>query len=71
VQRRPLGHLAVVADRFPAFAEAHRLAPPWEGCCVIHDRAYHAGDPDAEAELSYSAHLGSRKIHGAIYAASA
>ena len=32
----------VVADRFPAFAEAHRQAPPWEGCCVIHDRAYHA-----------------------------
>ena len=47
----------VVADRFPAFAEAHRQAPPWEGCCVIHDRAYHAGGPDAEAELSYSARL--------------
>ena len=43
----------VVADRFPAFAEAHRQAPPWEGCCVIHDRAYHAAGPDAEAELSY------------------
>lgn len=47
----------VVADRFPAFAEAHRQAPPWEGCCVIHDRAYHAAGPDAAADLSYSARL--------------
>ena len=47
----------VVADRFPAFAEAHRQAPPWEGCCVTHDRAYHAAGPDAEAELSYAARL--------------
>ena len=47
----------VVADRFPAFAEAHRQAPPWEGCCVIHDRAYHAAGPDAAAELSYAARL--------------
>ena len=28
-------------------------APPWEACCVIHDRAYHAAGPDAAAELSY------------------
>lgn len=31
----------LVADRFPGFAEAHRDLPPWEGCCVVHDRAYH------------------------------
>jgi hypothetical protein len=47
----------VVADRFPAFAEAHREAPPWEDCCVIHDRAYHVGGSDADAELSYAARL--------------
>ena len=47
----------VVADRFPAFAEAHREAPPWEACCVTHDRAYHSGGPDNQAELSYAARL--------------
>ena len=41
----------VVADRFPAFAEAHREAPPWEACCIAHDRVYHTGGPDDEAEL--------------------
>ena len=51
----------VVAERFPAFAEAHQEAPPWEACCVIHDRAYHAGGPDAEVELSYAARLSADK----------
>lgn len=31
----------VVADRFPDFSAAHGNRPPWELCCVIHDRAYH------------------------------
>ncbi|MGI1663121.1 hypothetical protein ACRDNQ_12830 [Palleronia sp. KMU-117] len=32
---------AVVADIFPGFAEAHEGRPPWEDCCVAHDRLYH------------------------------
>lgn len=32
----------LIADLLPAFAEVHEDRPPWEACCVIHDRAYHA-----------------------------
>jgi hypothetical protein len=32
---------AIVADVFPGFAEAHEGRPPWEDCCVAHDRLYH------------------------------
>ena len=47
----------LVADAFPGFAAAHKEAPPWEGCCVAHDRAYHrAGDADT-AEASWQARL--------------
>ena len=31
-------HLAVAV---PAFAQVHQQRPPWESCCIIHDRAYH------------------------------
>ena len=46
-----------MAERFPAFAEAHEGTPPWEGCCVVHDRAYHSGGPDSSPEASYDARL--------------
>lgn len=31
------------AARFPEFAVRHGALPPWQACCVIHDRQYHAG----------------------------
>lgn len=31
------------AARFPEFAARHGALPPWQECCVIHDRHYHAG----------------------------
>ncbi len=31
------------AARVPAFADQHGQLPPWQACCVIHDRQYHAG----------------------------
>ena len=31
------------AARFPEFAARHGDLPPWQECCVIHDRQYHAG----------------------------
>jgi hypothetical protein len=40
----------LVADSAPAFAAAWGVHPPWEPCCVAHDRLYHAGgsgDPSA------------------------
>lgn len=48
---------AYVAERFPAFAEAHQARPPWEACCVIHDRAYHRAGWDLDPERSYDNRL--------------
>lgn len=48
---------AAVAKTFPNFAEAHRLHPPWEDCCVIHDRSYHDAGPDPDPEQSFDARL--------------
>jgi hypothetical protein len=45
------------AERYPAFAEAHEGVPPWEDCCVTHDRAYHAGGADPDPEASYAARI--------------
>lgn len=45
------------AERYPAFAEAHQGVPPWEDCCVTHDRAYHAGGADPDPEASYAARI--------------
>lgn len=44
-----------IAQRYPAFAEAHEEGPPWEDCCVNHDRAYHSGGADPDPEASYAA----------------
>ena len=46
-----------VAERYPAFAEAHGGVPPWEECCVTHDRAYHDAGPDPDPDASYDARL--------------
>lgn len=46
-----------VAEKIPAFEEAHQNLPPWENCCVIHDRAYHTGGEDAAAVQSFYARL--------------
>ena len=47
----------LVADQFPAFADIHEQAPPWEGCCVTHDRAYHDAAGTTAAEASFDARL--------------
>ncbi len=47
----------IVADIFPDFKVAQGETPPWEACCVVHDRAYHnAGDAE-DAETSFDARL--------------
>jgi hypothetical protein len=48
---------AVVADLFPDFSAAHDGRPPWEACCVAHDRRYHDADGSTEARQSYDARL--------------
>lgn len=47
----------VVADVFPEFATVHQDAPPWEDCCVVHDRAYHNAGGASDAETSFDARL--------------
>jgi hypothetical protein len=42
-----------VSDHFPAFAKAHEKAPPWEHCCITHDRSYHSAGGATEAHESY------------------
>lgn len=44
-----------IADLLPPFAQAHEEHPPWEACCVTHDRAYHAAGGARTAEQSYRA----------------
>ena len=46
-----------IASAFPEFAELHQASPPWEECCVIHDRAYHLGGDDPTPRASYDARL--------------
>jgi hypothetical protein len=46
-----------MADRFPDFAEAHEKSPPWEPCCIAHDRAYHSAGGATEAHQSYAFRL--------------
>ena len=36
-----------IAARFPEFAANHGEQPPWQACCVTHDRAYHSGGADS------------------------
>lgn len=47
----------LVSAQLPDFAAAHETAPPWEDCCVIHDRAYHAIAGSETPEDSYEARL--------------
>ena len=46
-----------IAENFPAFSDVHQNAPPWEPCCVTHDRAYHNAGSAIDAEGSYAARL--------------
>jgi len=48
---------AIVSELFPAFAGSHGALPPWEGCCVTHDRAYHDAGGARDAGESYDARL--------------
>jgi hypothetical protein len=41
-----------VSAAFPAIAKYHGNRPPWESCCLAHDRLYHEGGPlDADASF--------------------
>ena len=38
-----------LATRFPEFADRHGEQPPWQECCVAHDRRYHTGGAGARS----------------------
>ncbi len=40
-----------LSERYPKFAGAHGGRPPWEACCVSHDRRYHAGGGAADSAM--------------------
>ena len=44
----------MVATNYPNFVPVHQSKPPWESCCVTHDRAYHnaANAPDAASSFA-------------------
>jgi hypothetical protein len=46
-----------VGDAFPAVARHHGALPPWEACCVTHDRAYHTAGRASNADESQAARL--------------
>jgi hypothetical protein len=47
-----------LARALPVLRARHGERPPWEACCVAHDRLYHRGvPPAATADASYRARL--------------
>jgi hypothetical protein len=47
---------SLVSEALPAIARRHGDRPPWEHCCLAHDRAYHmAGPSGADAAASFDA----------------
>lgn len=46
----------IASSAFPVLAQRHGEHPPWESCCIEHDRLYHKGGPrDANAQGSFEA----------------
>lgn len=58
-----------VAEQYPAFAAAHGGVPPWEECCVTHDRAYHDAGASSDPGDSYEARLAADRVLEACVAA--
>ena len=45
-----------LAGQVDGIREYHGVRPPWEDCCIAHDRLYHAGAAtDATTEASFAA----------------
>ncbi|MCO8146104.1 hypothetical protein NHN26_12825 [Rhodovulum tesquicola] len=47
----------VLADLLPSFGRTHEDRPPWEACCIAHDRAYHGAGDARTPEDSFRARL--------------
>ena len=56
---------ALAAGIIASMSKKHGARPPWEDCCVAHDRIYHAGAPaGADAEASFQARLAADEALG-------
>lgn len=45
-----------LAQKLPAFRDIHGVLPPWQDCCIEHDRAYHSAvAPATDASASFTA----------------
>lgn len=44
-----------LAELFPELKERYGTLPPWQSCCVDHDRVYHVAGGARTAEQSYQA----------------
>ena len=42
-----------LAEKIPRFRKIHGEIPPWQGCCVDHDRAYYRGGQPVAADGSF------------------
>lgn len=60
-----------MAASFPEFAKVHAAQPPWEACCVTHDRAYHTAGGARSAGTSFDARLAADAALQVCVAASA
>lgn len=65
----------LVAETFPKFSLLYEEHPPWEYCCVTHDRAYHNAGGASQAAASFDARLAADdalracvKAHGVTHA---
>ncbi|KIC40346.1 hypothetical protein RA27_14720 [Ruegeria sp. ANG-R] len=65
----------LVAQTFPDFSLLYEAHPPWEYCCVTHDRAYHDAGGASQADASFDARLAADdklracvKAHGETHA---
>lgn len=58
-----------VAAYWPQFANDHKEQPPFEACCVSHDRAYHEAGSARSASESYDARLAAdRELQACVIA---
>lgn len=47
----------MIARLIPGYAAIHQAKPPWEACCIEHDRIYHRAGSATTVAASYRARL--------------
>ena len=52
----------VVADIFPDFEVAHDREPPWQACCIAHDRLYHNAGGSTTPAASFDTRLSADEV---------